>query len=109
MKMGHAARVTRRLIRLETDRRPPKRETPPDSMIVRIAEEATRAFGCRHVSTVRQPIQTSPSHWVFLQSRLVRAANSGSSHTLDEWFDPRDRDTGLKRALSSYLVSSVQK
>jgi hypothetical protein len=24
---------------------------------------------------------------------------SGCSHTLDEWYDPRDRDKGLKRGL----------
>ena len=25
--------------------------------------------------------------------------SSGSTHTLDEWYDPRGRDLGLKRAL----------
>jgi hypothetical protein len=30
---------------------------------------------------------------------LGAGGTSGNSHTLDEWYDPRDRDLGLKRAL----------
>jgi hypothetical protein len=30
---------------------------------------------------------------------LGAGGTSGFSHTLDEWYDPRDRDKGLKRGL----------
>jgi hypothetical protein len=30
---------------------------------------------------------------------LGAGGSSGSSHSLDEWYDPRDRDLGLKRGL----------
>ena len=30
---------------------------------------------------------------------LGAGGTSGNSHTLNEWYDPRGRETGLKRAL----------
>jgi len=30
---------------------------------------------------------------------LGAGGTSGNSHTIDEWYDPRGRDLGLKRAL----------
>jgi hypothetical protein len=30
---------------------------------------------------------------------LGGGGTSGNSHTIDEWYDPRDREIGLKRAL----------
>ena len=51
------------------------------------------------VSINRRPIQIFPSRWAFRRSRSEPVERSGCSHSLDEWYDPRDRDLGLKRGL----------
>ena len=53
--------------------------------------------------------QSGCIHWTYKAAAGVRAAlstgpyaaggTSGYSHTLAEWYDPRDRDKGLKRGL----------
>ncbi len=77
----------------------PSGETPPASQLVRLAEEATRALGL----TPRLECSSTDSNIAI--SRGIPAVTvgaggtSGHSHTLDEWYDPRGRDAGLKRAL----------
>ena len=77
----------------------PSGQTPRDSLIVRLAEEATRTCGCRprlDCSSTDANIAIS----IGLPAITIGAGGtSGNSHTLDEWYDPRGRDLGLKRAL----------
>ena len=84
-------------VRLIGDR--PSGATSPHSAIVRLAEEATRALGYRprlDCSSTDSNIAISMG----LPAITIGAGgSSGNSHTLDEWYDPRGRDIGLKRAL----------
>ncbi len=77
----------------------PSGETPRDSRIVRIAEEATRYFGY-HPRLDRSSTDSNVAISLGLPAITLGAGGtSGNSHTLDEWYDPRGRETGLKRAL----------
>jgi acetylornithine deacetylase/succinyl-diaminopimelate desuccinylase-like protein len=77
----------------------PSGETAPDAFVVRIAEEATRYFGHRP----RLDRSSTDSNIAISLGvpaiTLGTGGASGNSHTLDEWYDPRGRETGLKRAL----------
>jgi acetylornithine deacetylase/succinyl-diaminopimelate desuccinylase-like protein len=77
----------------------PSGETPPEALIVRLAEEATRYFGCRP----RLDRSSTDSNIAISMGipaiTLGAGGHSGNSHTLKEWYDPRGRDLGLKRAL----------
>ena len=73
--------------------------TPADAPLVLLAAAATRAVG-------REPrLDTSSTDSNVAISLGVPAVtvgaggSSGNSHTLEEWYDPRGRDLGLKRAL----------
>ena len=77
----------------------PGGETPRESIIVRFAEEATRAVG---LSPRLDRSSTDSNIAISLgipAITLGAGGSSGNSHTLDEWYDPRGRDLGLKRAL----------
>jgi acetylornithine deacetylase/succinyl-diaminopimelate desuccinylase-like protein len=84
-------------VRLIGDR--PGGETPPASPLVRLAVEATRALDAEpflDCSSTDSNIAISRG----LPAVTVGAGGtSGNTHTLDEWYDPRGRDLGLKRAL----------
>lgn len=73
--------------------------THPDQPLVRLAEEATRAV------SARPQLDCSSTDSNLAISRGLPAITigaggaSGNTHTLDEWYDPRGRDLGLKRAL----------
>jgi tripeptide aminopeptidase len=73
--------------------------TRPDDPLVRLAEEATRAVQARpqlDCSSTDSNIAISRG----LPAVTIGAGGtSGHTHTLDEWYDPRGRDAGLKRAL----------
>jgi tripeptide aminopeptidase len=73
--------------------------TPPEHTLVRLAAEATRAVGSKpflDCSSTDSNIAISRG----LPAVTVGAGGtSGNTHTLDEWYDPRGRDLGLKRAL----------
>jgi acetylornithine deacetylase/succinyl-diaminopimelate desuccinylase-like protein len=77
----------------------PSGETRTDAPIVRIAEEVTRYFGYRP----RLDRSSTDSNIAISLGvpaiTLGTGGASGNSHTLQEWFDPRGRETGLKRAL----------
>ncbi|HEY0544964.1 MAG TPA: M20/M25/M40 family metallo-hydrolase [Pyrinomonadaceae bacterium] len=77
----------------------PSGETPKDSLIVRLAEESTRAVG--HAPRLdRSSTDSNIAISLGIPAVTLGAGgNSGNSHTLEEWYDPRGRDTGLKRAL----------
>ena len=84
-------------IRLIGDR--PGGTTAPEQPLVRLASEATRALGARpylDCSSTDSNIAISRG----LPAVTIGAGGaSGSTHTLDEWYDPTGRDLGLKRAL----------
>jgi acetylornithine deacetylase/succinyl-diaminopimelate desuccinylase-like protein len=77
----------------------PSGETPSDSPLVELAVEATKTLG------IQPRLDQSSTDSNFPISRGIPAitlgagGTSGCSHTLAEWFDPTDRDLGLKRAL----------
>jgi tripeptide aminopeptidase len=77
----------------------PSGETPKDAAIVRIAEEATRYFGY-HPRLDRSSTDSNVAISLGIPAITLGAGGaSGNSHTLSEWYDPRGRETGLKRAL----------
>ncbi|HEX8847222.1 MAG TPA: M20/M25/M40 family metallo-hydrolase [Pyrinomonadaceae bacterium] len=77
----------------------PSGETPPEAKIVRLAEEATRYLGHRP-RLDRSSTDSNIAISLGLPAiTLGTGGTSGNSHTLDEWYDPRGRETGLKRAL----------
>lgn len=73
--------------------------TPPEQQLVRLAVEATHALGARaylDCSSTDSNIAISRG----MPAITIGAGGaSANTHTLDEWYDPRGRDLGLKRAL----------
>lgn len=77
----------------------PSGETPPETPIVRLAEESTRALGYRPRLDRSSTDSNIPISLGIPAITLGAGGASGNSHTLDEWYDPRGREVGLKRAL----------
>lgn len=77
----------------------PSGETPADAPLVRITEEATRSLGYRPRLDRSSTDSNIAISLGIPAVTLGTGGTSGNSHTLDEWFDPRGRETGLKRAL----------
>jgi len=77
----------------------PSAATSPDAPIVRTVVEASRALG------VEPRLDCSSTDSNIPMSRGIPAVTIGSggqsanAHSLAEWFDPRGRDVGIKRAL----------
>jgi acetylornithine deacetylase/succinyl-diaminopimelate desuccinylase-like protein len=90
-------------IKLIGDR--PGGTTPPDTPLVQLALAATRA--CGHdphldCSSTDSNIAIAAG----LPALTIGAGGqSGNSHTLEEWYDPRGRDIGLRRALLLLLAA----
>jgi acetylornithine deacetylase/succinyl-diaminopimelate desuccinylase-like protein len=84
-------------VRLIGDR--PGGETSAEQPLVRLALEATGSVGAKpflDCSSTDSNIAIARG----LPAVTIGAGGaSGNTHTLDEWFDPRGRDAGLKRAL----------
>ena len=77
----------------------PSGETPPESFIVRLAEEATRAVG-ENPRLDRASTDSNIAISLGIPAVTLGAGGtSGNSHTLEEWYDPRGREAGLLRAL----------
>src|SRR5829696_758169 len=77
----------------------PMGETPTDSPLVEIAVEATRLLGFEPRLDQSSTDSNLPISMGIPAITLGAGGTSGCSHTLDEWYDPRDRDKGLKRGL----------
>lgn len=77
----------------------PTGETPSNSPLVEIAFEATRLLGVEPRLDQSSTDSNLPISLGIPAITLGAGGASGLSHTLDEWYDPRDRDKGLKRAL----------
>lgn len=77
----------------------PTGETPVDSPLVEIAIEATKALGFEPRLDQASTDSNLPISLKIPAITLGAGGTSGFSHTLDEWYDPRNRDLGLKRGL----------
>lgn len=77
----------------------PSGETPADSPLVKLAIESTRLFGIEPRLDQSSTDSNLPISLGIPAVTLGAGGTSGSSHTLAEWYDPRDRDKGLKRGL----------
>ena len=77
----------------------PSGVTPPDAPLVRLAEAATRAVGHRPRLDCSSTDSNIPISLGIPAVTIGAGGASGNSHTLEEWYDPRGRETGLRRAL----------
>jgi acetylornithine deacetylase/succinyl-diaminopimelate desuccinylase-like protein len=77
----------------------PTGETPADSPLVEIAIEATKLLGVEPRLDQSSTDSNLPISLGIPAITLGAGGTSGSSHSLDEWYDPRGRDLGLKRGL----------
>ena len=77
----------------------PSGETPADTPLVRSALEATEAMGGTARLNQASTDSNLPISLGIPAITIGAGGTSGNSHTLEEWYDPRERDAGLKRAL----------
>lgn len=77
----------------------PTGETPADSPLVEVALEATRVLGITPRLDQSSTDSNLPISLGIPAITLGAGGSSGASHSLDEWYDPRERDLGLKRGL----------
>ena len=77
----------------------PTGETSVNSPLVELAIEATKALGVDPRLDQSSTDSNLPMSLGIPAITLGAGGSSGSSHTLEEWYDPRDRDKGLKRGL----------
>ena len=77
----------------------PTGETPNDSPLVELALEATKILGFEPRLDQASTDSNLPISLGIPAITLGAGGTSGASHTLDEWYDPRERDKGLKRGL----------
>jgi tripeptide aminopeptidase len=77
----------------------PTGETPADSPLVELAIEATRLLGVEPRLDQSSTDSNLPISLGIPAITLGAGGTSGWSHSLDEWYNPRDRDQGLKRGL----------
>lgn len=77
----------------------PSGETPADSSLVKLAIESTKLLGVEPRLDQSSTDSNLPISLGIPAITLGAGGTSGASHTLAEWYDPRDRDLGLKRGL----------
>ena len=77
----------------------PSGETPADSPLVKLAIEATRFLLVEPRLDQSSTDSNLPISLGIPAVTLGAGGISGASHTLAEWYDPRDREKGLKRGL----------
>ena len=89
----------------------PSGETPTNSILVQLALEATKAVGARARLNQASTDSNLPISLGIPAITVGGGGTSGNSHTLEEWYDPRGRDVGLKRALllTLAMVGVVEK
>lgn len=81
----------------------PSGETSPNSPLVEVAREATRAIGFEPQLEQSSTDSNLPISLGIPAITLGAGGTSGGSHTLDEWYEPLHRDLGLKRGLLTIL------
>jgi acetylornithine deacetylase/succinyl-diaminopimelate desuccinylase-like protein len=77
----------------------PSGQTSPDSPLVELAREATRVFGMEAQLDQSSTDSNVPISLGIPAITIGAGGSSGCSHTLDEWYEPQNRDEGLKRGL----------
>jgi tripeptide aminopeptidase len=77
----------------------PSGETAPDAPLVRVAWEATEAIGVRPGLDQASTDSNLPISMNIPAVTLGAGGTASYAHTLDEWYDPRGREAGLKRGL----------
>jgi acetylornithine deacetylase/succinyl-diaminopimelate desuccinylase-like protein len=77
----------------------PTGETPADSPLVELALEATKLLGVEPRLDQASTDSNLPISLGIPAITLGAGGSSAFSHSLDEWYDPRGRDLGLKRGL----------
>jgi tripeptide aminopeptidase len=77
----------------------PSGETPADSPLVKLAIESTKLLGVEPRLDQSSTDSNLPISLGIPAVTLGAGGTSGSSHTLAEWYDPRDREKGLQRGL----------
>ena len=77
----------------------PTGETASDAPLVELAIESTKALGFEPRLDQSSTDSNLPISLGIPAITLGAGGASGFSHTLDEWYEPRDRDKGLKRGL----------
>ena len=82
----------------------PSGETAADSPVVKLAIEATKLMGVEPRLDQSSTDSNVPISLGIPAVTLGAGGTSGGSHTLAEWYDPRDREKGLKRGLLVILA-----
>ena len=77
----------------------PTGETPDDSPLVELANEATKLLGVEPRLDQASTDSNLPISLGIPAITLGAGGSSAFSHTLDEWYDPHGRELGLKRGL----------
>ena len=77
----------------------PSGETPADAPLVELAIEATKLLGGEPRLDRASTDSNLPISMGIPAITLGAGGSSAFSHSLDEWYDPRGRDLGLKRGL----------
>jgi tripeptide aminopeptidase len=77
----------------------PTGETPVESPLVEVAIEATKVLGVEPRLDQSSTDSNLPISLGVPAITLGAGGSSAFSHSLDEWYDPRGRDLGLKRGL----------
>jgi acetylornithine deacetylase/succinyl-diaminopimelate desuccinylase-like protein len=77
----------------------PVGETSADAALVKIAWEATKAVGAIPAFDQASTDSNLPMSLNIPAVTLGAGGTASNAHSLDEWYDPRGRDVGLKRGL----------
>ena len=77
----------------------PSGETPANDPLVQLAVAATEAVGTNPRLDIASTDSNFPISIGVPAITLGAGGTAANSHTLEEWFDPRDRAVALKRAL----------
>lgn len=86
----------------------PSGETPADSTVVKLAIETTRVFGVEPRLDQSSTDSNLPISLGIPAITIGAGGTSGSSHTLAEWYDARNREKGLQRGLLLILALASQ-
>ena len=77
--------------------------TPANSFLVELAQESTRAVGGLAQLEQSSTDSNLPISLGISAITIGAGGSSGCSHTLDEWYDPTNREKGLQRGLLTIL------
>ena len=77
----------------------PSGETPADTPLVELAVEATKILGVEPRLDQSSTDSNLPISLGIPAITLGAGGTASASHTLAEWYEPRERDKGLKRGL----------